>query len=301
MIGWLYRETESFVFDPSSDTIGPWSLDFQHGGPPFALAYHCAQSMADRMVPMSGHLDFIRPVSVCRTEVDVEVVAASRRTRLIDVKLFQNEFLVVRSSLWFRDKEAVVPSVDAGSDSMDYHDGRFSIGDGAGMTSPGVLIDALQEKGLDTPLTSLGRDSEGMHLPWINRGPGFVAASSWRTLKDEFGQRSQSRASWNYRGSVVYGHDTTPEELIFLAADSVWSVSRQFNFSEMTGVNVGIDLTYIRSPETVPLLIAGSTPMATGGGISASGGIFDSLGLCAVVSEPMISSPPRTTRVRSTS
>lgn len=300
MIGWLYREIESFVFDPSPDTIGPWSPNFQHGGPPFALAYHCAQRIADRMVPMSGHLDFIRPVSVCRTEVDVEVVTSSRRTRLIDVKLFQNRLLVVRSSLWFRDIEAVVPSADSASGSIDDYDGRFSIGDAVEKTSPGMLIDELQENGLDTPLTSLGRDSEGMHLPWINRGPGFVAASSWRTLKEEFGHRSQSRASWNYQGDVVYGHDTTPEELVFLAADSVWSVSRQFSFSDMTGVNVGVDLTYIRSPETVPLLIAGSTPMATGGGISASGGIFDSLRLCAVVTEPMISSPPRTTRVRST-
>lgn len=81
----FFRQTGDSTYAPSEATIGPWSPDFQHGGPPSALMTH-----ALRTYPSACPLNITRvtieilnavPVSPC--EVKVEVVRGGKRVELL--------------------------------------------------------------------------------------------------------------------------------------------------------------------------------------------------------------------------
>lgn len=81
----FYRQIDLNKYEPSEATIGPWSPDLQHGGPPSALLTH-----ALRTYPSSGQFKVVRiaieilsavPVKPC--EIKVEVVRAGKRVELL--------------------------------------------------------------------------------------------------------------------------------------------------------------------------------------------------------------------------
>ena len=81
----FFRQTGHNTFEPSEATIGPWSPDFQHGGPPSALLTH-----ALRVYPSSLPLKITRvtieilsavPVKPC--EIRVEVVRGGKRVEFL--------------------------------------------------------------------------------------------------------------------------------------------------------------------------------------------------------------------------
>ncbi len=81
----FFRQTGKNTFEPSEATIGPWSPEFQHGGPPSALLTH-----ALRTYPSSLPLKITRvtieilsavPVKPC--EISIEVVRGGKRIELL--------------------------------------------------------------------------------------------------------------------------------------------------------------------------------------------------------------------------
>lgn len=81
----FFRQISSSTFEPSEATIGPWSPDFQHGGPPSALLTY-----ALRTYPSEGRFSIARvtieilsavPVKPC--EITVEVVRSGKRVELL--------------------------------------------------------------------------------------------------------------------------------------------------------------------------------------------------------------------------
>jgi hypothetical protein len=81
----FYSQTDKNRYIPTEATIGPWSPDFQHGGPPSALLTH-----ALRIYPSAFPLNITRvtieilsgvPVKPC--EIKVEVVRGGKRIELL--------------------------------------------------------------------------------------------------------------------------------------------------------------------------------------------------------------------------
>src|SRR5262245_49280486 len=77
---------ERFVSTVS--TRGPWSRDFQHGGPPAALLTRALEQAAgDGVLLTRVTFDFVRPVPLATLAVRAEVVRAGAKVRRLRAEL----------------------------------------------------------------------------------------------------------------------------------------------------------------------------------------------------------------------
>jgi len=81
----FFRQIAASEFEPSIATVGPWSPDFQHGGPPSALMTHVL-----RTYPSSGNfvisrvtIELLSAVPVKPCVIKVEVVRSGKRIELL--------------------------------------------------------------------------------------------------------------------------------------------------------------------------------------------------------------------------
>jgi hypothetical protein len=81
----FFRQTGENRFEPSEATIGPWSPDFQHGGPPSALLTHALRTYRSSL-PLTitrVTIEILSAVPVKPCEIRVEVVRGGRRVELL--------------------------------------------------------------------------------------------------------------------------------------------------------------------------------------------------------------------------
>jgi len=81
----FFKQTGPSAYDPSEATIGPWSPDLQHGGPPSALLTHALRSY-----PASGpfkigriSIELLSAVPLKPCEIKVDVVRGGKRIELL--------------------------------------------------------------------------------------------------------------------------------------------------------------------------------------------------------------------------
>lgn len=102
----------------SESTAGPWSPEFQHGGPPNALAVAAAERVlaartgrAD-LIAVRLATEFIGPVPVAEVGTTARVVRAAGSAALVEVMLRSGERDCLHSRVWFvrdRDTAHVAP------------------------------------------------------------------------------------------------------------------------------------------------------------------------------------------------
>ncbi len=81
----FYVKTGEGAFRPTEATIGPWSPDFQHGGPPSALLTHALLQYQARtdMVLSRITIEIFGTVPLTPCEVHVETVRSGKRIELL--------------------------------------------------------------------------------------------------------------------------------------------------------------------------------------------------------------------------
>ena len=81
----FFTQTGKGRYEPTEATVGPWSSDFQHGGPPSALLTN-----ALRLFPSAGNLKIVKiaieffgaiPMNPC--EIKIEKVRGGKRVELL--------------------------------------------------------------------------------------------------------------------------------------------------------------------------------------------------------------------------
>lgn len=108
----FYEDLGDGRFRSTSSTAGPWSEQFQHGGPPSALLGRAVESLdpdPDQMVARFT-VEILGPVPVADLTVTAEVVRPGKKVELVHAVLSHEGRPVVRAAAW-RVRRAVGVSV----------------------------------------------------------------------------------------------------------------------------------------------------------------------------------------------
>lgn len=274
----FYRQRSPGEFESQPTTSGPWSPAFQHGGPPFGLAYREAQRSAPNLVPTSGRFDILAPIKVSDVLVRTETLHETRSTRQVAVSLVQDGEVVAVATFWF---------IRPVSDSL--------------VTSYAALPADLAELDAREPSRHpihLGFDSQGSPFAWLHHASGFMASCLWKFREDiPFLREGAHVAACRMMPELVYGSALSGFELVYTLADAVWSIGRGFSLEEMSAVNVDVTVHCVRPVESEWAYVRAATTHVAEGGLFAFGEIFDANGLCAKVHQVLVPAPPRLARV----
>lgn len=212
----FFRHTSQGLYIPGEATIGPWSPEFQHGGPPSALLTH-----ALRTYHSGGQFNIARitieilgavPLTPC--EVRVEVVRGGKR-----VQLLKGEYL------------------SEGKTYLVAHAWRF-------LSEPGVA-GAISDS-YEAPL--LPEPQEQKFFPGVERFP-YGDAMEWRFTAGGFDRLGPATVWARPRIPLIADSEMTGLEALMLMIDSANGVSAELDILKWTFVPVDLTVGLYRQPE----------------------------------------------------
>jgi Thioesterase-like superfamily len=193
-------------------TVGPWSAQLQHGGPPNALAVAAAERAVraetgrDDLIAMRLAADFVGPVPVAEIETRVRVVRAARSAALVHVVLSAAGRDCLEVRVWF------VRIVDTTSVA-------------APASDPGPV--AGDENALDTSF-GYGRSLDSRFVRGRMHEPGPATA-------------------WIRPRPVLYaGYDYSGLARVAVVADSASGISAELDWATWSFLNVDLDIHLAR-------------------------------------------------------
>jgi Thioesterase-like superfamily len=208
------RDGDRFVATES--TRGPWSRDYQHGGPPAALLTRELERLAgDGVLLTRLTFDFLRPVPIARLAVRAETVRAGAKVRRLQAVLTTAEGtpLVQAAAVAMR-TAAVLPAALGGDDP-----GPFPV-----------------ERA--TPFQfGFFPDPVGYHTAMEIR----VASGTWG---------KGPMAAWmRPRVALVEGETVSPLQRLMIAVDSASGIAVVVEPAHYTFVNADLTVAVHRAPE----------------------------------------------------
>lgn len=228
----FYEQVAADSYVATSATIGPWSDDAQHGGPPSALAARAIERHDPDPRQRLGRvsIDILRPVPVGKISTRTRTVRPGKRVTLVETALEADGQDVLYARGWRIECSAgTVPEVKEAS-----------------------RPDSLPASG------------DGMAPDIFSRQDhGYLTMIEWRF---KAGDQAQMRAAWTRpRIPLLPGEDASPMCRTLLVADSGNGVSAALPVSEFTFVNV--DLTVITHRDAIGewLLLEASTMIGADG------------------------------------
>ena len=85
-------------FESTECTIGPWSADHQHAGPPAALLANAFEGLAGAMSIARITYELMRPVPVARLRIESRELRPGRRVRIFGATLLSGDTELVRAT-----------------------------------------------------------------------------------------------------------------------------------------------------------------------------------------------------------
>jgi hypothetical protein len=243
----FYEPAGPGTFASTAATVGPWTMDAQHGGPPSALAARALElhEPDERQRLSRVSVDILRPVPVAKLSIRTRTLRPGRRITLIEAVIEAEGQEVLHARGWRIERPAGdVPSVTHGG------------------ASPGPV-----------PL-----DHEGA-LPEIfgREQHGYLAAIEWR-----FGPVARAaqpghpggpvRAAWTRpRMPLLPDEEPSAFSRALLVADSGSGVGAVLPASDFIFINVDLTVVLPRDPVGEWLLLeAGTTVGADGTGLATT-------------------------------
>ncbi len=197
----FYRQRSDTLYEPTEATIGPWSSDHQHGGPPEALL-----TRALRTYPSSNGLRIVRltieilgPVPVQPCDIKVDIVRSGHRVELLEGQLFSEEKTLLRAHSWrFKPETAATEPVP----------------------HPFELP--------KLPGSQVQRSFQGVdYFPYWH-------ALEWRFTEGAFDKMGPATVWTKPRIPLLEGHDTHGLEALVLMIDSANSISAELDIRQWT-------------------------------------------------------------------
>jgi acyl-coenzyme A thioesterase PaaI-like protein len=251
---------DTYVATPA--TIGPWSADAQHGGPPSALAARALElhdpDPRQRLARVC--VDILRPVPVGKISVRTRTVRPGRRVALVEAVLEADGKDVLHARGWRIERPAgEVPEVRDQAQSRN---------------------NEVPEAG-DGLLPPIFEHAPGGYLSMIEwrflaSGPGETAQPESAGQKqvfadpavseDEHGLTAELRYVWTRpRLPLVLGEEPTPMSRALLVADSGSGVGAALPASGFIFINVDLSVVLPRDPAGDWVLLEASTAVGADG------------------------------------
>lgn len=225
-------------FVPTEWTIGPWSRDSQHAGPPSALLGRAIERAVDRddLQVARATFEILRPVPLSPLQVDTHVVRPGRS--------------VVLSSASLSDDKGVVMSVSAWS-----------------IRTAELNVDRSVHA---RPPTGGPQDGQGVDLfPTGERS--YLTAMEWRFVAGSFLEPGPATAWARMRYPLVEGEEIEPLSRVLALADSGNGISSALDFGKWMFINPDLSVYLHRLPRGEWICLdAETTTEPTGIGLATS-------------------------------
>lgn len=202
-------------YEPTEATIGPWSAELQHGGPPSALLTHVL-----RTYPAPGNFQITRitieilgsiPLSPC--EILVEKVRGGKRIELLKAQYLVDEKPFMIAHAW-----------------------RFESDKGI---SPPVPDDFVPP--------ALPAPQKLNFFPGVDYCP-YAEANEWRFMEGGFDTLGAARVWAKPRIPLIEGEEIDGIEAMILLIDSANGLSAELDIQSWTFVPVDMTVGFRRQP-----------------------------------------------------
>lgn len=260
----FYQQTGPDTYLATSATIGPWSADAQHGGPPSALAARAIElhepDPRQRLARVS--VDILRPVPVGEISVRARTVRPGRRVALIESVLESGGQEVLHARGWRIERPSGdVPVVrDLESDGGAQWTGGQVPPAGDGLTPP-IFEHA--------PLGYLSMIEWRFMAAGGGKAPEHGTTSEFArpaVKEDETGLTAQLSTVWTRpRLPLIAGEDTSPMTRALLVADCGSGIGAALPATGFIFINVDLSVVLTRDPITDWLLLEASTAIGPDG------------------------------------
>jgi hypothetical protein len=116
----FYRQIDDDRFVSTEHTVGPWSNDAQHAGPPSALLGRAIQTAGEHAEFHVARITFeiLRPVPIEELTIRTEVIRSGRSVELVEATLSTERSAVMTARAW-RIRETGPHELDAPGSHFD--------------------------------------------------------------------------------------------------------------------------------------------------------------------------------------
>jgi hypothetical protein len=196
-------------------TIGPWSTESQHAGPPAALLGRALERTIGRpdMQIVRVTCEILRPVPVAPLRVHSEVIRPGRSVTLASASLSDNDGVVMQAQGWaIRSEELELEQV--------VHGQGPPAGPGDGATSE----------------------------TFPTQDMSYLNAMEWRFVRGGFLQPGPAAAWARMRFPLVEGEEISPLSRVLILADSGNGISSALDFAKWVFINPDLSVYLHRLP-----------------------------------------------------
>lgn len=203
-------------FVPTESARGPWSRDYQHGGPPAALLARALERLAgDDTLLARLTFDFLRPVPIAPLTVRAEVTRAGAKVRRLQAALGTADGTVVlQASAVALRTAAILPG---------------SIDDGAPAPEPAETAAPFQ-------------------FPFFRDPVAYHTSVETRLARGTWG-KGPVMAWMRLRVPLVEGELPSPVQRLLVVADSASGLAVVLEPARYTFVNADLTVSVHRAPE----------------------------------------------------
>jgi hypothetical protein len=253
----FFELTAPDSFRATGATVGPWSPDSQHGGPPAALAAReLERHEADRNMRLARvGVDILRPVPVGLLTARTQTLRPGKRVALLQTVLESagQEVLVARG--WRIAKDASLPVI-----------------------------------GKNGSLPPIPAAAKAPRFPGTDAG-GYLAEIEWRFETGNFDEPGPCQVWARPRIPLLSGEELSPMSRALLLADSGNGISMALDPRAYLFINVDLTVVLQRDPVGEWLLLDAVTTMGGTGTGLAETRLSDTLGEVGIGIQSLLVSP----------
>lgn len=237
----FYQDLGGGRFASTERTVGPWSAQMQHMGPPSALLTRALERCAPRDdVALSRiTVEVLGPVAPVELRVTAQVVRPGRTIELVGGELTAAGRPVARALGW---RLALTDTA--------------AVAGGAGPALP------PPERGREVP-TPAG---------WV---PGYLESLEWRWLRGHLGEPGPGAAWARLRVAVVAGERPTPLQRLLAAADSANGIGSRLDVGRWLFLNTDLTVHLHRPPAGEWVAVDAETTIGPAGAGVCAGVLHD--------------------------
>ncbi|MDF1606048.1 thioesterase family protein [Nocardioides sp. YIM 152315] len=241
------------AFESLSSSVGPWSPDSQHGGPPAALLARSVERLSPARIGRFT-MELLGPVPVGPVAVTASVLRPGRSVQLVGAELHD----VARGRVAASARAWLFP-------------------DGAGPGAAGPPPPHGPGDGAERPRPS------GWH-------GGYLDAIEWRWVRGGL-EEPGSGVVWMRSPGLVEGEPISPVQRLLACVDSASGVSAALDVRQWGFLNTELSVHVLREPVGEWVCLDAETTLSDGATGVATSAVYDERGLVARSAQALLVVP----------
>jgi hypothetical protein len=267
-------------FLPTEHTVGPWSADAQHFGPPSALLVRGLERIPTTQEALLGRvtIEILGPAPLSELTVRAKVERPGRSVELLSAELRTSERVVAKASAW-RIATSDSSEVATPEDKVD--------------TSPVNQDPANEETAVEDSFargkTETPNDPTSLPLSsWAQRwAGGYFQAMEWRALPHT--PQPATPTIWaRQRIELVEGEKPSPSQRVFAVADSGNGASSPLDLEQWWFINSELSVHCHREPEGEWIGMSATMAIGRQGVGTATSRLYDTRGQLGVGAQALL-------------